>query len=190
MFGSLLVRFQAYMIGNLGQQAWKEILKGAGQPEDKVYRTIRFYPDDEYEKLLEIACAKIGIERDVLQKKLGLDFGRYLLKTYKVMFFPSWRTLDVIEKAAPKVFKSIQYVDLHAPKSTVRCERISPDEVVVYYQSERKMCPYILGIIDSMGEYYNEKLDVYHTKCQRNKASECEIHVKLVKVKDYSTASM
>jgi len=171
------------MINNLGGTEWKDILKKAGLPEDKIYRTICFYPDGEMDKLLEIACVKIGIDRDVLYKKLGLDFGRYLLKTYKVMFFPSWKTLDVIEKAAPKVFKSIQYVDLHAPKSSVVCERISPDEVIVHYQSERKMCPYILGIIDAMGEHFNEKLDVFHTRCQRNKGDECEIHVRLVKNK-------
>lgn len=181
MFGSLMVRFQAYMINALGEEEWKDLLRQAGQPEDKVYRSIKFYSDDEFDKLVEIACGKIGIDKDVLYKKLGLDFGRYLLKTYKVMFFPSWRALDVIEKAAPKVFKSIQYIDAHAPKSSVVCERVSPEEVIVHYQSERKMCPYILGIIDAMGEYFNEKLEVSHTKCQRYKGSECEIHVKLIK---------
>lgn len=181
MIGSVLVRMQAYMKETLGESEWKELLKKAGLPEDKIYRTISFYPEDELDRLMDVACEKIAIDRDVLFKKLGFDFGMYVLETYKMMFFSSWGALEVIEKAAPKVYKSIQYVDLRAPKTSFESERISPDEVIVRYRSARKNCAYILGIIDAVGEHFNEKLEVYHTRCQKNKSDECEIHVKLVK---------
>jgi predicted hydrocarbon binding protein len=188
MFGSVLVRFQAYISERLGKERWEEILSGASLPPDKIYRTARFYPDEELDSLLDSASKRLNLTKDVLYRQLGLDFGRYLIKTYRVMFFPSWRTMEVIEKAAPKVYKSIQFVDLNAPKSSVNCVRLSPTEVVVHYQSPRKMCPYILGIIDSMAEYFDEKIEVSHAHCMLSGADECEIHVKLIKAQKESPA--
>lgn len=181
MFGTVLVRFQQFVIDNYGQEEMYNIFQQLGLPKDTVFRTIKFYPDEQLDSMVEILAREVCLGQDSLYKKMGLDFGRYLIKTYKVMFFPSWRTLEVIEKAAPKVFRSIQFVDPNAPKSYVMCERLSKDEVILRYMSPRKMCPYILGIIDAMAEYFDEKVDVTHATCMRSGASECELHVKLIK---------
>jgi hypothetical protein len=169
------------MIEKIGLQKWQSFLQKAGLPEDKIYRTARVYPDDEFNQLTEIATNNGSLTKDTLLHELGLEFGRQLIKTYSVMFYREWRTLDVIEKAAPIVFKIIQIADYNAPKSEVRCERISPNKVVVYYSSPRNMCPYILGIIDAMAQHFEEKIKTTHMCCQRKGDPQCEIHIDLIK---------
>jgi predicted hydrocarbon binding protein len=181
MFGAALVALQSSMIERMGSTNWKNLLVEAGLPADKVYRTARFYPDTEFFQLVEVAAAKAGISKEVLMQDLGKDFGRYLIKTYSMMFFPTWKTLDVIEKAAPKVYKTIQLVDFKALKSDVTCERLSEKEVVVHYTSPRLMCSYLQGIIFAMAEYFQEKVEVSQKQCMRVGGKECEIHVKLIK---------
>lgn len=180
MFGSVMVCLEQYMKERIGNSGWEIILANVGLEPDKTYRTVYFYPDKEFEALLKDCAAMTGMSISDLQRDLGRTFGRFLLKTYSRMFFPSWRALEVIEKAAPKVFNTIQLIDPYTPKSSVKTERVSPEEVIVYYQSPRQMCSYIMGIIDAMGMHFNEKLEVRHTTCMHKGDPLCEIHVTLV----------
>jgi hypothetical protein len=183
MFGSVMAKFQIYMVERLGTEGWKTILIEAGLPAAKNYHTIGYYPDEELELLLRVAAVKLGVSRNILFRDLGKDFGIYLISCYRMMFRSGWRTLDIIEKVAPKVFKISQLVDPKAPPSEVTCDRISPIEVIVHYNSPRKMCPYIFGIIDATGEYFEEKIWITHVRCMLEGAPECEIHVKLLQPK-------
>ncbi len=58
MIGSVFVRFQMYMEDCHGRQSWKELLQEADFPTDKVYRSVRFYPDSEFDHLLAFALKK------------------------------------------------------------------------------------------------------------------------------------
>ena len=180
MFGSVLVRFQLYMTEKLGAEGWKSLLAEAGLPTNKIYRNISFYPDDEFNHLLELSANKMHMAQTILYRDLGKDFGKYLISCYRMMFHSGWRTLDIIEKVAPKVFKISQLVDPKAPAAKVSCPRLSPIEVEVHYESPRKMCPYIMGIIDATAEHFNETVKVSHVTCMLQNDPECVIHVKLI----------
>ena len=176
-----LVRFQHYMIEKIGQEGWENILVSAGQPPDKKYSTVKYYPDTEFYGLIDAAVAKTGLPKDVLYRKLGKDCGQYLVKNYHAMFLKSWKTLDVIEKAAPKIYLITQVVEFHIQPKGFTTERISPNEVVIYYTSKRKLCIYFVGIIEAIAEYFNEQAVITQPCCMLNGDERCEIHVRLIK---------
>lgn len=180
MFGSVMVRFQYFVTEKIGPEGWQSILTEAGLPPNKIYHNISYYPDEEFNHLLELTANKMHMSQTILYRDLGKDFGTYLISCYRMMFHAGWRTLDIVEKVAPKVFKISQLVDPKAPPAQVTSSRISPIDVVVHYKSPRKMCPYIMGIIDATAEYFNEKVKVAHVKCMLQNDDECEIHVKLL----------
>lgn len=183
MIGSVFVRFQLYMNECHGRDSWKELLKESGIPTDKIYRSVRFYPDMEFDRLLACAIVKTGLSRDVFLRRLGHHCGAYIIETYKMMVLPSWRTMDVVEKVAGKIYRSIQFVDTNAPKSIFECERISNDELVLHYNSPRKMCFYILGIIDAVAEHFGEKIIDIHDQCMNTceEALECTVTLRLIR---------
>jgi hypothetical protein len=183
MIGSVFVRFQMYMEDCHGRQSWKELLQEADLPTDKVYRSVRFYPDSEFDHLLAFALKKTGLDREVFLRQLGYHCGAYIIETYKMMVLPRWRTLDVVEKVGAKIYRSIQFVDINAPKSIFECERLSPEELVLRYDSPRKMCQYILGIIDAVAEHFGEKVIDFHEQCMNTDAQalECTITLRLVR---------
>jgi len=166
-----------------GRDSWNELLKEAGFPSDKIYRSVRFYPDSEFDRLLALAVAKTRLERNVFLRDLGRHCGAYIIETYKNMVLPRWRTLDVVEKVGAKIYRSIQFVDVNAPKSIFNCERISNEELILHYDSPRKMCSYILGIIDAVAEHFGEKIVDVHDQCMNNceEALECTITFRLVR---------
>lgn len=184
MFGPLLVSFQNYMTAALGTEGWTNLLIKTGLPKDKIYHSLRFYPDEEFEQLLNIATIKLGISKDKLLRRLGKDFANYLLNSFGNMFLSSWTILDVLEKAAPPLYNAMQTIDPKAPKSYVRFKRLSSDEVILYYMSPRKMCNYIIGIIEGIADHHDEIITVSHSACMLLGASECEIHIKLIKQRE------
>lgn len=178
MFGTALRCLQDHIVEKYGQHKWQALLQKAGFPPDKAYSSIRFYPDSEFERLVNAGTEEFKMDKNMLLRKFGKLFGEHLLKVYGRMFLKNWKSLEIVEKVAPKVFVTIQMVDPYTPKSSVKCERVSPDEVIVHYQSPRKMCVYISGIIDAVGEHFKEKLELTETQCMHQHKPECEIHVK------------
>lgn len=189
MFGPLLVCFQNYMLSAIGQEGWESLLQKAGFPNDKTYHTLRFYPDEEFEQLLDLATIKIGISKDKLLRRLGKDFASYIANNFANMFLSSWTMLDIIEKAAPSLYNAMQMIDPNAPKSYVRTKRESPDEIALYYMSPRKMCGYVIGIIEGLADCRNEIIKISHSACMQRGATECEIHIKLVKEREPDTTA-
>lgn len=181
MIGTVFIRLQEFVEERMGYSGWQEVLEGAGLPPDKVFRTAMFYPDDYLDKLIASAIVKSGLKRDALLRKLGYHCGKYLVKSYKFIFFPGWNTLDVLEKAAPKVYKSMQFIDMYAQRSTIECKRVSPDEVRLIYKSPRRLCSYVIGIIDAIAEHFDERMEYEHSMCMNDHCNECRIDVKRVK---------
>lgn len=183
MIGSVFVRFQLYMKECHGRDSWTELLKAAGFPSDKIYRTVRFYPDLEFDKLLACAIEKTGLPREVFLRQLGKHSGSYIIETYKMMVLPRWRTLDVVEKVGAKIYRTIQFVDVNAPKSIFECERKSNEELILHYDSPRKMCQYILGVIDAVAEHFGEKIIDIHDQCMNTneEALECTVTLRLIR---------
>jgi predicted hydrocarbon binding protein len=180
VFGTALKSLQNFVLESYGEEKWLMLLEKADLPSDRVYHSIRFYPDSEFEQLLNICSQDFTINKNTLLRDFGKLFGEYLINMYGKMFLESWRSLDIIEKVAPKIFVTIQFVDPYTPRSSVKSKRVTPDEVVVYYKSPRKMCVYIMGIMDAVGEHFKEKLVITETKCMHKNDSECQIHVKRI----------
>lgn len=183
MFGAALVCLQQYMEEHLGQAKWQSLLAIAGLPPNKIYYSMRYYPDTEFDQIWKLCAVEMGLSAKEMLRLLGKAFGQYTIQIYGIMLFKNWRALDVIEKAAPIVYKSVQFVDPYTPRSSVKCDRIATNEVVVHYESPRKLCWYICGIIEAMGEHYHEKLEIAQFKCMHFNDLECEIHVKLIEQK-------
>lgn len=180
MMGSILAKLQVYLIERLGQDCWQSILVEAGLPPNKIYHTIQFYPDIELEHIINAACTKLHKPKEALYREIGKDFGKYLIGAYGLMFFPSWKTIDVIDKISPKIYKILQLIDPKTPKSEVRTKRISKNEVLVYYQSPRRMCEFIEGVYVAAGEHFKENIEIKQLQCMHQEAPECEIQIKLV----------
>lgn len=168
------------MIDKLGQDIWHSILVDAGLPPNKIYHTIQFYPDEELEHIITASSYKLGKSKEAIYREIGKDFGKYLISAYGLMFFPSWKTIDVIEKISPKIYKILQLIDPHTPKSEVRTKRISKNEVIVYYQSPRKMCEFIEGVYEGAAIHFKENIQITQLHCMHNGAPECELQIKLL----------
>jgi predicted hydrocarbon binding protein len=62
----------------------------------------------------------------------------------------------------------------------LRCQMNAPDEVVVVYDSPRKMCPLAKGIITGVAKHYGERVAIAEPRCMLKGASECQLVVNVL----------
>jgi predicted hydrocarbon binding protein len=112
------------------------------------------------------------------------EFGEFiispLMETYGYIVNPSWKTLDLIEHAEEKIHTVIRTTDTNATPPAILCTRSAPNEVIVHYNSPRKMCRFMRGMAKGIARHYHEQVSMSETSCMLENASECVLVIRTV----------
>ncbi|RMH73841.1 MAG: hypothetical protein D6675_01445 [Gemmatimonadetes bacterium] len=179
MHGIIFVKLKKYVEEKLGKPAWKQLQEHAGL-KNKIYMPIKVYPDEEMFALISSA---VELTRQPLPDILE-DFGKYvvpdLVKMYKSLIKPEWKTLDLLEHVENTIHKVVRITNPNSTPPQLICHRVNPREVQIIYSSARKMCPFARGIIQGIADLYHEPIRITEHQCMLSGAESCHIHVTLV----------
>lgn len=176
IFGEL----KKYAEARLGADAWRPLLREAGVTRS-VYVPGHDYPDEEAGALVAAAAKKTGLTPDALLQDFGEFIAPDLVRLYRHIVDPKWKTLDLLEHTEETIHKAVRCDNPDASPPQLKCVRKGPDEVVVYYGSRRRMCGVAKGIIRGVARHYGEKVAVTELTCLLKGGSECRISVKRLK---------
>ena len=56
-------------------------------------------------------------------------------------------------------------------------EQPAADQLIIHYQSERKLCAFMEGLIDGVAKHFNTRIDYHQSACMHHGADECEFHL-------------
>jgi len=176
MHGVVFLELRKFVGARLGEGAWDDVIRQSGLGSS-IYLAVKNYPDAEALKLVETACSLTGRpSADLLE-----DFGEFivpdLLQFYGSQLDPAWKTLDVIENTEETIHKVVRRRNPGAKPPQLRCERPSPEEVVVRYTSARRMCALAKGICRGLAAHFGERVAISESACMLAGAPECRISV-------------
>ncbi|HEY8232729.1 MAG TPA: heme NO-binding domain-containing protein, partial [Vicinamibacteria bacterium] len=177
MHGVIFLELRKFVGARLGEGAWDDLIRQSGLGAS-IYLAAKDYPDAEAHKLVEAACSVSGRSSGELLE----DFGEFvvpdLLQFYGSQLDPAWKTLDVIENTEETIHKVVRRRNPGVKPPELRCERPSPDEVVVRYTSARRMCALAKGICTGLAVYFGERIAISESACMLAGAPECRISVR------------
>ncbi|MEN8178169.1 MAG: heme NO-binding domain-containing protein [Pseudomonadota bacterium] len=178
MYGVIFHFLREYVIERHGGKAtWDALLKAQGY-KYKMYFPVQDYADEEIVNLVQTASKALNVPvPDVLE-----DFGSFVgpqLLTFYHMYVKdkNMKTFDVIEVAGGSIHDAIHQHNKNRKPPRLSAHREAPDVLMVHYQSHRKLCPVVRGIIRGLGEKFNEKFDIKETQCMYDGADECVMRV-------------
>jgi hypothetical protein len=178
MHGIVHAELQKYIVIRFGHPIWKKLLKQSGL-ETKSYLVSQHYPDSDI--LTLVTTASEVTEKPVSQ--LLEEFGEFiapdLLEMYRPMLDPRWRTLDILEHTEDTVHRVVRLRNAGATPPELRCQRLSPGEVQLSYNSPRKMCALARGIIRGLAKRFDETVQIQEGACMLRGAASCEISIRL-----------
>lgn len=179
MHGTIMGEMKKFVNDEFGFGTWSTLLEEAGF-EGKRYSPTENYPDSDAVDILEAASSVTGHSVAELQYKFGCYLGPSLLETYSGLIDDDWNTLDLIEHTEDKIHTEVRKrTESAAPPDLGDVDRVSEDELILHYRSDRKMCPLAKGIADSVAEFYGESLTIDEPHCMLEGDPECELRYSL-----------
>ena len=100
---------------------------------------------------------------------------------FRMSIKPDWRTLDLIPHTEQTIHKVVRLKNPGASPPKLVSKHTSPEEVVITYTSERKLCAVAKGIVRGVAKYYKEKVEIAESTCMLTGSPRCTIAVRLQK---------
>ena len=159
-----------------GEETWDALLDEASV--EGAYTSLGNYPDDDMMRLVGAAAAKLALPPEAVLRWFGRHSMPLLVERYPA-FFAQHRdarsfTLTLNTIIHPEVRKA--YPGATPPEFDF--DTSSPDELLVGYQSSRKLCALAQGFIEGAADHYGQDLTYEHTQCMHHGADKCMSRVR------------
>lgn len=182
MNGIVFIEISKFAQSRLGEQAWQEMPRLAGVPSRTYYR-VADYPDEEAFALLSALSATLGEPTATVLESLGEFIAPDLMRMSRHWVEPNWKTIDLIVNTEKTIHEMLRSEGSHTNPPRLHCVRSGAQEVVVTYDSPRKMCLLAKGIIKGVARHYEETIAIAEPACMLRGAAACQLIVNVVPTK-------
>jgi len=177
MYGIIFVEMKYYFDTRFGSDLWNRLLKDS-ELESKGYLPLQEYPDHEAISIISTASRISGKSFNEILEEFGEFLAPYLARMYRPLINPEWKTLDMIENVDKIIHRVVRIKNVGSHPPELNCSRLNSKEVLITYNSPRKMCGMAKGIARGIARIYNEKIIITETNCIMKGDSACKIFIK------------
>ena len=177
MHGIIFSELRKYADTRLGAGAWNQLLSTSGLG-NKLYLPIQEYPDGDVVALVSATSAATGLSLEEVLEDFGAFIAPSLLKLYRTLVKPEWKTLDLLEHTENTIHTVVRQRNSGAKPANLQAVRVGPNEVDLSYRSERRLCPVAKGIVRGVAAHYGEEISIEETQCMHRGAEFCRMAVR------------
>jgi hypothetical protein len=176
--GIVLKGLKDFVVETYDRETWATLRREAGLP-GRMYVPVTEYPDEEALALVETASDLT----EVPPPELLESFGRYLVaplvETYGIHVDAEWTGLELVANAETYIHMALRSkrVSTYTPPELESGWR-GDDAVSVVYRSDRQLCSLARGILEGVGDYFDEPFDVEEPSCMHDGDEYCELVVR------------
>jgi len=149
----------------------------AGVPP-RIYYRVAEYPDQEAVALLSALASALNEPLDAVLENLGEFITPDLLRMARYWIHPDWKALDLIANTEATIHETLRAEGSRTDPPRLRCERTAPYEVVVTYDSARRLCALARGIVKGVASHYAEQVSIREPSCMLKGDPACRLVVK------------
>lgn len=177
MHGTTMGEMKSFVNDEFGFGTWSTLLEESGLG-GKRYSPTETYPDSDAKAILTAASEETGQSVQQLLEQFGEYIGPSLLETYSGLIDSDWNTIDLIEHTEEDVHTEVRKRTSGAqPPDLGDVERLSEDELILHYTSDRQMCGLARGIIRAIADFNDETVTITEERCMLDGDRECELRV-------------
>jgi hypothetical protein len=134
-------------------------------------------PDDDFTKIVAAAARRTGLTPNGLLESFGQFLAPRLLAMYPSLVKPEWGALEVIEHTEYTIHTVVRAQHPGATPPYLRVHRTSPSEVIIFYDSPRRLCFVAKGIINGLAQHFGQTLQIAEERCMLAQAPDCTLVV-------------
>jgi hypothetical protein len=158
------------VVGAYGEDAWDDILDAAGL--DGSYTSLGSYPDDDLFRLVGAASTQLETEPRVVVRMLGEGAIPLLAQRYPG-FFEHTTTRDFLLTLNDIIHPEVRKLYPGADVPEFEFQTSGDGDLVLGYQSPRKLCALAEGFIRGAATHFGEQVAIEQPQCMHDGAESC-----------------
>lgn len=178
MKGVIFKYLEEFVVSAAGEKAWMNVVEQSEVATPMgAYVSHGYYPDEELLAIVSTGSKLL----DIPIEKLVFAFGEFLLTCF-ARDFPKYfeegknaksflHSVDCVIHVEVKML----YPEVELPEMDY--EDPAPEVLVLQYSSARQLCILLRGLIQGVGDYFKEKIDVLETKCMHQGHDHCRFEL-------------
>ncbi len=177
MHGTIFTLLKRYVQTQYDHSTWVRLLEASGlSAADFNHKSV--YPDEHMYVLIGQAARMTGIPAGELHEKFGEYLVPDLMYMYQKYLDPNWRTLDMLEHTEARMHTQVRREHIENAPPVLDIKRLSENELIINYVSQRRMGGLAVGIVRGVAAYYDEadRIDVMPTTTEDGER--VQIHVR------------
>lgn len=181
MQGSIYTTFQDMIIEKMGMGVWDELLQRSNPTSGGIYTKGIQYEDSEMMSLV----TNLSDITEIEVKDLVRTFGEYLFihlynnSPTNITHIDNLK--DFLIAIDTVIHKEVQRVHPKAYLPSFEHTETPEGDLVMYYQSKRKLCHLSEGLILSAAKHFNQKINIKHPECMHEGAEKCKLIISFEK---------
>ncbi|MFB9864103.1 heme NO-binding domain-containing protein [Rufibacter immobilis] len=180
MHGSIFVLLKRFVENTFNYSTWLRLLKDAGL-EGTAYEMNGMYPTRELFAIVKTASAETGIPTYTLMEQFGEFLVPDLLLVYHKYIDPEWRTYEMLLNTEASMHGAVKAQDSRTNPPMLLVTKKGSKQLIVDYNSKRRMAGVAVGIIRGIAAYYQESDQVKVTRISAIEEERVQIQVDFVK---------
>lgn len=137
-----------------------------------------YYPDEMTIRLLSAVSEYEGVALDDLLYQFGVYFMRApLMHQHYRAFLDGYTSARSFLEQVSAIHRYMEQSLKGAMLPKLRYVNHGPELLEIIYDSPRRLCRFLQGVIDGTGQYFNEPLEIRELECQHRGAAACRILV-------------
>ncbi|MCG8436359.1 MAG: heme NO-binding domain-containing protein [Gammaproteobacteria bacterium] len=178
MKGVVFTTFNKMIEEKFGMDVWDELIEKTQPESGGVYTSSDTYPDEELYAYIGELSKMTGAEVPDLIR----TFGGYKMQQLHAAYPDFFK-----DKSIKEFLKSVHgYIHVEVKKLYPKAllpdfeyEDPAPDELIMIYRSERKLCVLAEGLIGGASEVFKTAIDINHAKCMHRGDDHCRLELKI-----------
>lgn len=177
MKGIIFNLLESFVCESWGEDAYDEIVSMCPLHTKEPFVGPGSYPDSDLLSIVRAATNKLGITIDQALHAFGKYAFPHLVRKFPVFveghYHPKTflKTIDdVIHVEVRKFFR-----DAEPPRITFVDP--GPDELMLIYESRRRMCSLATGLLEGCAEFFRAPIDYHETQCMKSGSPTCHFHL-------------
>jgi hypothetical protein len=176
MHGIIHLELEKFVVATFGRDAWEKLLEKT-QLTARLYTPVQTYPDDDIVRIVNAAVEMTGKPATEILEAFGVHVVPTYLHVYGALLDSSWKTLDVIEHTEETIHRVVRMRQPGAAPPRLQVERTSEREVVITYDSPRRLCAVARGITRGIAKHFGERVTISDRACMLKGDPKCVIAV-------------
>ncbi|MBF0186855.1 MAG: heme NO-binding domain-containing protein [Magnetococcales bacterium] len=180
MNGIIFLACEDFIVERLGLDGWDALMAKAGLSEC-YYQPDQSYPDAEAEAIFSAMPELLELSREESLIAFGRHMAPGLVEMAQAMGLigDDWTTMDILEFVPDGVHGVLAEDDPDMDPPDMRTLRLKHGEIAIAYMSKRRLCHMIRGIIQGLGEMYDEPLAIEEPVCMHHGGLLCRMSVRI-----------